>query len=267
MRRVMHLVQSGMPYKNAMRQAQKEFKRNPKGPKPLRSNRIHYPLIVGDKVEVLGGRDKGKQGVITTIIKEKNQVLVEGVNVYVKHVDTETLSVHHEGPKDVRWHERAIPYNNVAVIDPVDAKPTKIVWAEVQDEKDPTRVVKRRISVRTKALIPYPIKFETNPVTDTSKEEALKLTYVKPTYPNEQTQQIWNEKMGALITKTNDKLLDEEVKDLPKKYRSFVKMRLQQDRTNADELINKNKNQLNNLKMIDFSKLVTDHYKVKEKQA
>lgn len=40
---------------------------------------------VGDNVLVTGGKDKGKQGTILKVLPEKNQVVVEGANLYVKH--------------------------------------------------------------------------------------------------------------------------------------------------------------------------------------
>lgn len=40
----------------------------------------------GDKVIVITGKDRGKQGTITKILKDKNKVIVEGVNVFKKSV-------------------------------------------------------------------------------------------------------------------------------------------------------------------------------------
>ncbi len=39
-----------------------------------------------DKVEVIAGKDKGKQGRILRIIGDKNRVLVEGIMMVKKHV-------------------------------------------------------------------------------------------------------------------------------------------------------------------------------------
>ncbi|MCA1032773.1 50S ribosomal protein L24 [Bacillus timonensis] len=39
----------------------------------------------GDKVQVISGKDKGKQGVILEAFPKKNRVLVEGVNIIKKH--------------------------------------------------------------------------------------------------------------------------------------------------------------------------------------
>jgi len=39
----------------------------------------------GDKVEVLTGKDKGKQGSVARAIPSRNQVIVEGVHVAKRH--------------------------------------------------------------------------------------------------------------------------------------------------------------------------------------
>jgi large subunit ribosomal protein L24 len=41
---------------------------------------------VGDTVLVTGGKDKGKQGKIVKVLPEVNKVLVENINLYVKHI-------------------------------------------------------------------------------------------------------------------------------------------------------------------------------------
>ncbi len=43
-------------------------------------------LRVGDKVEVIAGKDKGKQGEILKTYHKTDKVLVEGVNMVVKHI-------------------------------------------------------------------------------------------------------------------------------------------------------------------------------------
>ncbi|PAE01860.1 50S ribosomal protein L24, partial [Bacillus paralicheniformis] len=39
----------------------------------------------GDKVMVISGKDKGKQGVILAAFPKKDRVIVEGVNMVKKH--------------------------------------------------------------------------------------------------------------------------------------------------------------------------------------
>ena len=42
-------------------------------------------LRKGDRVEIIAGKDKGKKGKILRVLREKNAVIVEGVNLKKKH--------------------------------------------------------------------------------------------------------------------------------------------------------------------------------------
>ncbi len=42
-------------------------------------------LRKGDKVVVLAGKDKGKQGEITRVLPKDNKAVVEGVNIAIRH--------------------------------------------------------------------------------------------------------------------------------------------------------------------------------------
>jgi large subunit ribosomal protein L24 len=42
-------------------------------------------LKKGDKVVVLAGKDKGKQGEITRVIPKANKAVVDGVNIAIRH--------------------------------------------------------------------------------------------------------------------------------------------------------------------------------------
>ena len=41
---------------------------------------------VGDKVKILAGKDKGKEGTVTVTMKKKNKVVVSGINMIKKHM-------------------------------------------------------------------------------------------------------------------------------------------------------------------------------------
>jgi len=41
---------------------------------------------VGDKVKVLAGKDKGKEGTVIATLKKKDRVVVEGINIVKKHM-------------------------------------------------------------------------------------------------------------------------------------------------------------------------------------
>ena len=78
-------------------------------------------LKTGDKVVVIAGKDKGKEGLITKVLKADNKVVVEGVNIVKKHnkpngADGGTITE----------MEAPIHASNVMIIDPKTKKPTRI---------------------------------------------------------------------------------------------------------------------------------------------
>jgi transcription antitermination factor NusG len=46
-----------------------------------------WKVFKGDKVEVISGPEKGKQGTVLKVLREKNRVIIEGVNVVSIKVD------------------------------------------------------------------------------------------------------------------------------------------------------------------------------------
>ena len=75
----------------------------------------------GDKVVVISGSSKGKQGKITQILHDENRVVVEGVNIHKKHLKP-------NGQKEGSIVDREAPIHasNVMLIDPKTNKPTRI---------------------------------------------------------------------------------------------------------------------------------------------
>lgn len=43
-------------------------------------------IKVGDKVKVITGSNKGKEGKVTAVLRKENRVVVEGINMVKKHV-------------------------------------------------------------------------------------------------------------------------------------------------------------------------------------
>lgn len=43
-------------------------------------------IRVGDNVQIIAGKDKGKTGMVTKTLKKEDRVIVEGVNVVKKHM-------------------------------------------------------------------------------------------------------------------------------------------------------------------------------------
>ena len=48
----------------------------------------------GDKVRVISGSDKGKEGIVQKVFPKLNKVVVEGVNVHKKHKKPTTTPPH-----------------------------------------------------------------------------------------------------------------------------------------------------------------------------
>ncbi len=77
-------------------------------------------LKTGDKVVVIAGSNKGKEGKITKVLD--TQVIVEGVNVAKKHLKPKN----NNGTGEIVEVERPIHRSNVMLVDPKTKKPTKV---------------------------------------------------------------------------------------------------------------------------------------------
>jgi len=72
----------------------------------------------GDTVLVIAGNDKGKQGAIVQVLRERDRVVVEGVNLRWKH-----RKPSQQNPKGERvQRETAIHASNVMHLDPDTGK-------------------------------------------------------------------------------------------------------------------------------------------------
>lgn len=40
----------------------------------------------GDTVKLIAGKDKGKEGTVTQVLREKGKAVVEGLNLYKRHI-------------------------------------------------------------------------------------------------------------------------------------------------------------------------------------
>jgi len=76
----------------------------------------------GDTVEIITGKDCGKQGKVIVTNPENVTVIVEGLNMVTKH--KKPRSAQEQGGKVER--ERAIDVSNVALVCPVCKKTTRV---------------------------------------------------------------------------------------------------------------------------------------------
>jgi large subunit ribosomal protein L24 len=76
----------------------------------------------GDRVKVLTGKDRGKEGSVMRAMPRERKVIVDGVNVAKKH-QAPTRSTQQGGIID---KDMPIPVANVALICPSCGKPTRV---------------------------------------------------------------------------------------------------------------------------------------------
>lgn len=91
----------------------------------------------GDRVRVLSGKFRGKEGEVMSVLPKSNQVIVDGVNVAKRH-QKPTRAMQQGGIID-----KAMPLDasNVALIDG-DGKPTRAGY-RVDPDGTKTRIARR----------------------------------------------------------------------------------------------------------------------------
>jgi len=94
----------------------------------------------GDTVQVMAGKDAGKQGRVLRVEPRKNRLFVEGLNIVKRHQrplpgrpNMQVGVIEKEGP---------IHVSNVALLDPKDKKPTRVGIVR-RDDGRRMRVTKR----------------------------------------------------------------------------------------------------------------------------
>lgn len=84
----------------------------------------------GDRVKVITGKDKGKEGNVLTALPKLNKVIVEGININKKH--TRPTGMGQEG--GIVEKEAPIHVSNVQLIDPKTGESTRVGY-KVEDGK------------------------------------------------------------------------------------------------------------------------------------
>merc|ERR1719481_1065542 len=133
----------------------------------------------GDRVEILTGPDKGKQGYINMVVQERNWVTVEGLNV-----EYEMLGKTPTFPGMMMKQELPlIVTTDIRLVDPSNEKPAEVEWRFSEAGE------RIRVCVKTGTDIPMPTKaketidyktpqdYLTNKFKDTEPGEVEKITY------------------------------------------------------------------------------------------
>ena len=95
----------------------------------------------GDKVVVIAGSEKGKEGTITKVLPKEEKVIIGGLNMVKKHVKPNQA----EPEGKITEKEAPIHISNVALLDPKTKKATKVGY-EIKDGKK-VRVAKKSSTV------------------------------------------------------------------------------------------------------------------------
>ena len=84
----------------------------------------------GDRVVVLTGKDKGRQGAVLRVLPKEDRVVVEGLNIVQRH--TRPTQMDPQG--GIKNKEAAIHISNVAIVDS-KGKPTRVGFRVEGDKK------------------------------------------------------------------------------------------------------------------------------------
>ena len=100
-----------------------------------------FKIKKGDSVIVNTGKDRGKLGSVLSIIKDKDRVIVQGVNIIKRH-----RKATQESPGKIEEIEASVHISNVSHVDPETGNPTRVRY-EFKDG------VKKRVSVSSGSLL------------------------------------------------------------------------------------------------------------------
>ena len=93
----------------------------------------------GDLVQVITGKDKGKQGRVLKVFREVERLVVSGVMMMKRHMKPNRLNPN----GGIVEKEATVHVSNVMVMDSSDNKPTRVSMKKLEDG------TKVRVSTRT----------------------------------------------------------------------------------------------------------------------
>ncbi|NWR51917.1 RM24 protein, partial [Regulus satrapa] len=96
-------------------------------------------------VQVLAGKDAGKQGTVTQVVKARNWVVVEGLNAHFRYVNR---TAKYSGT--YISSEAPLLLSQISLVDPEDREPTEVQWRYTEEGE---RV---RVSLRSGRILPVP---------------------------------------------------------------------------------------------------------------
>ncbi|MDR2160640.1 MAG: 50S ribosomal protein L24 [Desulfovibrio sp.] len=101
-----------------------------------------YRIHKDDVVMVLAGKDKGKVGKILRIIRKNDRVVVERVNMGVRHVKPNPRLSQPGGRVE---KEMPLHVSNLALVCPACTKPTRIGFRYLEEAGTDGKTVRKRV--------------------------------------------------------------------------------------------------------------------------
>lgn len=100
----------------------------------------------GDRVRVISGNERGKDGTVLRVDPEKGRVVVQGINLRKRHRKPSAT----DPDGGIVAFEAPIHASNVMLIDPATGEPTRVRAGEDSDGR------KTRVAVKSGKPIPRP---------------------------------------------------------------------------------------------------------------
>ncbi len=118
----------------------------------------------GDKVQILYGKEAGKQGTVVAVSPKKNSVIVEGLNLYKRHLKGDGRT----RVSEILTIEKPFELSKVILVCPNCNKTTRV--GLIREEEKRVRVCKKC----NKDIVEKEAKAVSVPKTDTKKKDEKK---------------------------------------------------------------------------------------------
>lgn len=121
-------------------------------------------IRTGDTVAVIAGKEKGKSGRVLRVIHSQNRLVVEGLNMRVRHIKRTPQ----QAGQRVQF-EAALSVSNVMLVDPKTKKPTRVGYTVDAKTGRKDRVAKKSKEIIKGAATAAPSKATKKPAGEQKK--------------------------------------------------------------------------------------------------
>lgn len=104
-------------------------------------------ILKGDKVKVLIGKDKGREGEVVKAMPKKDKIVIKGLNIFKKHVKPSQGR-----PGSIIEKERAMTVSKVALICPNCKKTVRVAYS-IDKSGEKSRICRKCKSILTTPVV------------------------------------------------------------------------------------------------------------------